>query len=118
MKEVRCLKCMKKGHANCMEKLGNHGLSKLTCFICGFKGHSAEICPEVGKVSKLDLFREHVNEAMKEIPSGEVKLNFKERRYWDKVNNKAYKKLLKKEKLKKNKKKKDKEKRKKLKSTM
>lgn len=111
MNEVRCLKCMQKGHANCIEKLENFALSKIICFICGFKGHSDELCPEVGKMSKLDLFREYVNEAMDEMPSGD-RSDFKERRYWQKVNNKVYKKLLKKEMLKK-KKEKEKEKKKK-----
>jgi hypothetical protein len=102
---LKCLICKETGHINCNSPDGTSNFTKLTCFVCGFKGHSADICPQVNRNSKLELFRVHVKEAMQELPDAKH-LNFRERRYWDKVEKKAFKNLLKKHKLKKKKKKK------------
>jgi hypothetical protein len=72
------------------------------------RGHCADICPGNRKGNKVMLFREHVKEAMGSLPVLDKKMNHKERRYWEKVERKAYKKLVKKERLKKKKKRKDK----------
>ena len=96
VKGLTCIKCKKTGHLNCGFVAEDEFFSKLSCFICGLKGHSAEICTMVNKEGKIELFRRHVKEAMKEIPETSKNMNFKERRYWDKVEKKAFKNLLKK----------------------
>ena len=102
---LTCLNCKKPGHCNCNEKEGIATLTKLNCFLCGLKGHSADLCPNTKNSSKVDLFKKHVKEAMEEFPVVDKNMNSKERRYWHKVEKKAYKKLVKREKLKKKKKK-------------
>lgn len=102
--KIRCLFCKKNGHANCRDSKGIETLSKQTCSRCGIQGHNEGLCPNKKRSDKLSLFREHVREAMVEFPDISGFMNCKERRYWEKVGKKAYKKLMKMQKLKKKKK--------------
>ena len=103
---LKCINCKDVGHANCFFSCDKQCFANLTnrnCFICGHKGHSADICPEISGNWKLELFRTHVKEAMVEMPEMQDQMNCKERRYWEKVEKKAFKNLLKKQKIKKKK---------------
>jgi hypothetical protein len=62
-------------------------------------GHPFNECPKKSKSRKVDLFKKHVKEALSKIPEFSRKLNKRERRYWEKVKNKAFKKCLKKRKI-------------------
>ena len=98
--QIKCLKCREFGHTNCGKITGNERLSKLQCFRCGIQGHLAEDCSGFKGDNKVELFRMHVKEALTELPEFHENMNCKERRYWDKVEKKAFKTLLKKKKIK------------------
>lgn len=93
LQKVKCARCGKKGHTNCNQTEGKEGFSRLHCFRCGLKGHDSDHCCKGD--NKLELFRLHVKEAMSEFPEVHANMNCKERKYWDKVEKKAFKKLLK-----------------------
>ncbi|CAG9316334.1 unnamed protein product [Blepharisma stoltei] len=102
-KKYQCIYCNEKGHINCytIEK-AKKAISSFSCNKCGSKGHNAKLCPGVGKSpEKRDLFKQHVKEAKQEIPETHKGMNRKEKHYWKKVEQKAFKMLLKRAKCKK-----------------
>ena len=101
--QVTCLNCRGKGHANCAEFKANFNLYSKTCSACGQTGHPFSQCPQNKRDKKANLFRQHVKQALTKLPEFSRKLNKNERRYWEKVKNKAFKKAFKKRKLKKKK---------------
>lgn len=106
---LTCLNCRKTGHLNCLPISTQANLYSRTCSSCGLTGHPFAECPKKCKISKAQLFKVHVKEAMKNLPEFDRKLNCKERKYWEKVRNKAFKRTVKLNKLRKKKKKAEKE---------
>lgn len=99
-----CLNCRQTGHLNCSVVSVQENLYSRTCASCGLTGHPFAECPKKCKISKAQLFKSHVKEAMKSLPDFDRKLNCKERKYWEKVKTKAFKKIVKINKLRKKKK--------------
>lgn len=92
VKYLKCITCQKPGHLNCSKP---QAAVLAYCHKCGGQGHNAALCPGKGK-STRDLFKTHVKLAEStDLKNTNRPMNKKEKRYWTKVENKAFKNLLK-----------------------
>ena len=98
--QVTCLNCRAKGHANCTELKENFTLPSKICSQCNKIGHLFSQCLKSKRKKKADLSSKHAKQSLTKIPEFSRKLNKNERRYWEKIKNKTFKKASKKAKLK------------------
>lgn len=92
VKVLRCVDCRSKGHANC----GNFDTTARSAFCCkcGEKGHFGSECGARQK----STFNHNVNDLMRKVRYEESDSDSdrprtgREKRYWEKIMNKAFKK--------------------------
>lgn len=97
---VTCFVCNRKGHITC------HSVAqgkKAFCFNCGERGHAGTSCRHLlkGTTEGRQLYYDSIDTFDIESSDSERPKSSKERRYWKKLENKAFKKLTKKTKLRK-----------------